>query len=77
MFGLALPLFTLVLSLASSRCVIRLFQLKDLQYLPDMSLVRLDRDSVATPLGDTIQDSSNVFQVRIFTYRLFLDLVVS
>ena len=69
MFGSTLFLFTMSLVLTSttscivlllirvawSRCVIRLLQFKNLQYVPDMSLVRLDRDVVATPLDDPVQ----------------------
>ena len=72
-FGFELSLFTLCLPLAFitsrivlillipvvwSRCVSRLFQLKILEYQPDMSLIRLDRHAVATPLDGTTQDSS-------------------
>ena len=39
--------------------------------------IRLDRDAAATPLDDTIQDSSNLLEVRISTYHKFLDLVLT
>ena len=67
----------LLVHVAWRRCVIRLIQLKILQYLRDMSLTRLDRDVVATPLDDTIEDSSNLLEIRIFTHHQFLDLAFS
>ena len=54
-----------------------LVQFKILQHLPDVSLIRLDRNAVATPLDDTIQDSSGFLEVHIFTYHPLLDLVFS
>ena len=56
--------------------MIHLFLFKILQDLPDMSLIRLDRDAVATQLDDTIRDSSNLLEVHIFCL-LFLGLVFS
>ena len=60
---------------AWSRKVIRLFKIR--QYLPDVSLVCLDCDAVATQLDDTIQDSSALLKVCIFLNHLFLDLISS
>ena len=57
--------------------MIRSLQVKILQYLYDMFLVRLDRDAVASLLDDTSQDSSTLLEVRIFTDHLFLGLVLS
>ena len=36
-----------------------------------MSQTSLDRDAVATPLDDTLHDSSNLLEVRIFTFPSF------
>ena len=87
-FGLALfltlrpslpALFPLFSSMVAwSRCVIRLFQLKILQYLPDTSLIRLDRDAIATPLDDTIQDSNSrsaSSPITCFLISYFLDII--
>ena len=57
--------------------MIRLFRFMIIQHLPDMSLIRIDHDVVATPHDDTIHNSSTLREVRIFTCHLFLHLVCS
>ena len=67
---------------AWSRRVIRSFQLKVLQYLPDMSLTRLDCDAVTTPYNDTGQYYSTLVKVCIFPSTCFwiwyfLDIILT
>ena len=45
--------------------------------LPDMSLIRLNCDAVATPFNDTIQYSCVLLKVCVFLNHLILDLVFS
>ena len=67
----------LLVHVAGSRCVIRSFQPKILQHLPDVSLIRVDRDAVATTPDDTVQDCSTPLKVCVFSDHFLLDLVFS
>ena len=58
-----------------SRSVVRSFQLKTLQYLPDVPLVRLNCDAATTSLDDPIQYSSTLLKVCVFSNHLLLDLI--
>ena len=70
-------------SLPSSSCIVLVFLVHvpwsryAIQYLPHVTLTRLDRDAVATPLADTIQGSSSLLEVRIFNNHLLIDFVFS
>ena len=59
---------------SQSRRVIRSFQLKILQHLSDVSLIRLDCDTVTTALNDTIQYSAIHLKVCVFRCRIRLVL---
>ena len=55
--------------------MVRSFQLETLQYLPDVPLVRLNGDAVATSLDDPIQHSPTLLKVCVFSNHLLLDLI--
>ena len=52
------------------RRVIRSFQLKILQHLPAVSLIRLDCDAVTTPFNEPIQYSSTLLKVCVLSRSL-------
>ena len=60
--------------------MIRLFQINILQYSPDMSVIRLDRDAAATSLDDTIHSpifsKSASSPLPCFLISLFLVIIL-